>query len=693
MKRLLALLGFCTTMFISGCGGGADTVTSIPEQLPNASAPAKSLNASAPNYNPDQLYQFFAVAFNAAPGVTYMGQLLDAANSGLTVKQIVNIFTTKSQFTDAYPQTMTNNAFATKLVDNVVGSSASAQAKQSAVNDVIGALSLPGWTRGDVIFAIFSNLAGKPSTDPDWAGTSKKLANQVVYAKYFTEDLLIDTTNLLQLRNAVSAADETTDTFQLEQNLLSTLDTSSITNSTNSFATLQLKNKAFIGSDFSVSWTASNNYQCAFVSQKNATYSTSNTVNVKSIEGGQHRYSFKCTNGTIKTNQIVTLITPMKVYPTSYENKINLKLDFARVPILEEISGIVKEVGEFGTNLRALAFADFLQNGTYTAIIASTMYKGIEGNINKQPDAPAKLYFIQQNSDGKWKDISDQLFTSSVNRYTCASPGFIEIADFNNDGKPDAVMSCSGPDFMVNGVYPNPSTPQVTLISRADGKYDISSLGTSLSTHQLAAADINNDGNIDVIATDGYNYNTPVIFWGKGDGSFIFDKTRFPDDMKWKSIFGIRALPIDGSLKILVSGNPRGTWPDASDANFGSFELIYNNSKFEYLKDYSNDIPVVTSGGLKWGLADDVIYLNGYYYFLRVNFDNSKNSVVKTNRISGLSTVVYETDRNNWSRSDTSGVITFDKNGNIVSQVAGCSIYAVISSDYYHNTCYMSVKP
>jgi hypothetical protein len=233
-------------------------------------------------------------------------------------------------------------------------------------------------------------------------------------------------------------------------------------------------------------------------------------------------------------------------------------------------------------------FADFLQNGTHTALIASTMYKGIEGNVNKQPDSPAKLYFVGQNADGTWKDISHLLFTSADNRYTCASPGYIEIADFNNDGKPDAVMSCSGPDFMVNGSYPNPSTPQVVLLSRSDGKYDISSLGTSLATHQLAAADIDRDGNIDVIATDGFNYNTPVIFWGKGDGTFVFDNTRFPADMKWKSIFGIRAIPVDGELKILVSGNPRGTWPDPSDANYGSFELVYESGKFKYIKDYSN---------------------------------------------------------------------------------------------------------
>lgn len=659
-----------------------------------SSAPSspKTFKAANQGYSTDDLYRFFAVAFGAAPGVTYMGQLIEAAEWGLSIKEIVNIFTTKPQFTDTYPVSMSNADFATKLVENVVGSSATSQEKQEAVNDIVSALSLPNWTRGDVIYAVFNNLAKKPESDAKWYGTAKKMANQVVYAKHFTEELFIDTTNLNQLKKSISIADETTDPYSIEQKILSSIDTNNITNHSNSDVTLKVKDKAFIGSEFTVSWSSTNNYQCTLAYQANTNYTTTSTVAIKSVEGGQKKYSFKCTNGSIRTNQIVTLITPMKVYSTSYENKIFAKLETATVPNLDEIAGIVRETGEFGTNLRSIAFADFLQNGTYTAIIASTLYKGIEGNVNKQPDSPAKLYFIQQNSDGTWRDISDQLFTSSVNRYTCASPGFIEVADFNNDEKPDAVMSCSGPDFMINGVYPNPSTPQVMLLSRSDGKYDISSLGTSLSTHQLAAADINNDGNIDVIATDGYNYNTPVIFWGKGDGTFSFDSTRFPSDMKWKSIFGIRAIPVEGSLKILVSGNPRGTWPEASEANFGSFELVYEGGRFQYAIDYSSEIPFVTSGGLRWGLADDVLYLNGYYYFLRVNFDNSKHAVIKTHRLTKSSTVIYETDRQNWTRADTSGVITFNKLGNIVQQVAGCSKYSYLITEACHDICYMNLK-
>ena len=67
-----------------------------------------------------ELYQFFAIAFDAAPGVTYMSQLADAVNAGMTVKQVVNVFTSKTQFTETYPNFFTTNQFATKLVNNVV---------------------------------------------------------------------------------------------------------------------------------------------------------------------------------------------------------------------------------------------------------------------------------------------------------------------------------------------------------------------------------------------------------------------------------------------------------------------------------------------------------------------------------------------------------------------------------------------
>ena len=57
------------------------------------------------------LYRFFAIAFNAAPGVTYMNQLAEAANV-MTVEQIVEVFTAKPEFLASYPIFFTNSQFA-----------------------------------------------------------------------------------------------------------------------------------------------------------------------------------------------------------------------------------------------------------------------------------------------------------------------------------------------------------------------------------------------------------------------------------------------------------------------------------------------------------------------------------------------------------------------------------------------------
>jgi hypothetical protein len=100
--------------------------------------------------NIDSLYQFFAVAFGAAPGGIYMDQLSEAYNAGLSVKTIVNIFTTKSQFTGTYPTSLSNAQLAQKLITNIVKNSATTQNKNAAIKDITDALNY-GLSVGDVI--------------------------------------------------------------------------------------------------------------------------------------------------------------------------------------------------------------------------------------------------------------------------------------------------------------------------------------------------------------------------------------------------------------------------------------------------------------------------------------------------------------------------------------------------------------
>lgn len=155
-------------------------------------------------------YRFFAIAFNAAPGATYMSQLFDAYTAGMTTKQIVNVYTTKPEFTATYPIFLSDTDFATKLVNNIVKAAATAAAKTEAVNDIVASLAL-GQSRGDVIYTIFNNLANKALTDATWGNTAKQMANQVTVSQYYTETLVGNSTTLSVLQGVIANVTNTTD--------------------------------------------------------------------------------------------------------------------------------------------------------------------------------------------------------------------------------------------------------------------------------------------------------------------------------------------------------------------------------------------------------------------------------------------------------------------------------------------------
>ena len=172
---------------------------------------------TAAAYDRNDLYRFFAIAFGAAPGVIYMSQLLEAADSGMSIQQIVNVFTNKPEFLAIYPPSLSDQEFAQKLLDNVVGVSASPDAHAEAAADIGAALSPPAnWTRGDVIYAIFNSLAKMPSDDLKWGALARKLALQVIWAKHFTETMKIDTLDPIQLRAVVGAVTETSSVNESE---------------------------------------------------------------------------------------------------------------------------------------------------------------------------------------------------------------------------------------------------------------------------------------------------------------------------------------------------------------------------------------------------------------------------------------------------------------------------------------------
>ena len=160
------------------------------------------------------LYRFFALAFDAAPGVTFMNQLDEAINSPMTLKQVVNEFIKKPEFTSIYFNFLTNQEFARKFVDRNVASTATTAAKDEAVTQITALLNA-GHSRGDVIVDVFGALAATPFTDTKWGDTAKLLSNQVAYARYYTETLGLGgeaSPNIAALRNVIKNVTATSPT-------------------------------------------------------------------------------------------------------------------------------------------------------------------------------------------------------------------------------------------------------------------------------------------------------------------------------------------------------------------------------------------------------------------------------------------------------------------------------------------------
>jgi hypothetical protein len=176
----------------------------------------------------DSLYHFFVVAFAAAPGATYMSQLAEAWNyfsaqpprldNMPVLQQIVEIFTTKKQFTDVYPTTMANRDLATLLVNNIVKTSTSEAARNEAIGDIEAVLGPAfGWSRGKMLYTVFGNLASKELNDPVWGSTAKQFQNQLAVARYFTEEMTVATENLATLRGVIANVTPDTDVSTVDK--------------------------------------------------------------------------------------------------------------------------------------------------------------------------------------------------------------------------------------------------------------------------------------------------------------------------------------------------------------------------------------------------------------------------------------------------------------------------------------------
>jgi len=98
---------------------------------------------------------------------------------------------------------------------------------------------------------------------------------------------------------------------------------------------------------------------------------------------------------------------------------------------------------------------------------------------------------------------------------TNAGPNGVAVGDFNHDGKPDIAISSVG------GLYPEVQV----LLGNGDGTFGPPTAYNVGQAGPLAVADVNNDGNLDIIVAnsacpEGVCADSVSVLLGNGDGTF-----------------------------------------------------------------------------------------------------------------------------------------------------------------------------
>ncbi|MFO1261968.1 MAG: VCBS repeat-containing protein [Rhodoferax sp.] len=199
--------------------------------------------------------------------------------------------------------------------------------------------------------------------------------------------------------------------------------------------------------------------------------------------------------------------TPIAVQRSSYENKI----------AAGKALGPITMPPKYGD---AAAFADFMQNGTYSVVTHTLEY-----DVNKPVGVatPGHIYFYQY-VNGVWQDKTSQLLSSNVG---CIHPRKAIVADFNGDGKPDVFFACHGFD-----AAPFSGEQQRVLLSQADGTYKHVALPIVAYGHGGSAADVNANGYADIVVTDTSVAGQPIYLVNNKDGTFTKDLDRVPQAVK-----------------------------------------------------------------------------------------------------------------------------------------------------------------
>lgn len=267
------------------------------------------------------------------------------------------------------------------------------------------------------------------------------------------------------------------------------------------------------------------------------------------------------------TASVTVTVRENPVQSTSYGNFKGVGLLPASIPLPRTVN--------WGYHELARAYGDFFGNGNLDMFTSTVDY-----DLNDTPATAARAVyrFWRKNGDSYVED------NSILNAATpCLHSRKAIVADFNQDGRPDIFLGCTGYD-----ASPFPGERNQVLLSQPDGRFSVSEAAPDTGFwHGVAAADLNGDSYPDVVAVAG---TRRAVFLNDGTGRFSRETiNRLPGDATYgfggSSYFTVELVDVneDGRVDLVMGGHewnegfgttPTGVWLNPGSNMFSAVSPV-----------------------------------------------------------------------------------------------------------------------
>lgn len=289
--------------------------------------------------------------------------------------------------------------------------------------------------------------------------------------------------------------------------------------------------KVAAGDSATLTWSSANATGCTASGAWSGSLPPNGTATTKQDVVGKYTYTLACTGAGGTVSKSLELTVAPKLWATSYQN-------FKTI-------GLTPQSLRYPQTGNARAYADFSGQGTLDLIALVPEYDAAKPVSEAKP---APIRFWSRQSDGAY--VSNPALPELMG---CIHPRKALVSDYNGDARPDAFIVCHGYD-----APPYPGERNRLVLSQAAGGYQARDAAPDVSFwHGGAAADIDGDGDVDVVAVSFFDPEHAVTFLNDGSGNFRREApSRFPTGLgdAYNSL-EIVDVDEDGKLDVLLGGH------------------------------------------------------------------------------------------------------------------------------------------